>query len=83
MQGLKIKSTPKRTLISIDNSLMTEDEFRNAMMEIMNYLRIDYLAKKVGLKKNILKFADEIKKDWWLKNKSEYLKGIKLDKWVK
>ncbi|HAK88870.1 MAG: hypothetical protein A2X55_11625 [Nitrospirae bacterium GWB2_47_37] len=69
MEALEIKSTKDRMIISIDKSSIDSDY----IIELMDRLKTETLAKKVDFSKGILKLADEIKKKWWKENKDEFL----------
>ncbi len=69
MEALEIKSTKDRMIISIDKSSIDSDY----IIELMERLKVETLAKKVDFNKGILKLADEIKKKWWKENKDEFL----------
>jgi len=40
-------------------------------------LRLEFLAQKIDFDKKILKISDEIKENWWSKNKDRFLAGAK------
>jgi hypothetical protein len=69
MGALEIKSTKDRMIISIDKSSIDSDY----IIELMERLKVETLAKKVDFDKRILKLADEIKKKWWKENKDKFL----------
>jgi len=71
MKALEIKSTRDRMIISIDKASIDSDY----IIELMERLKVETLAKKVDFNKGILKLADEIKKKWWKENKKEFLMG--------
>lgn len=71
MQSLKISTTANKVLISIDRKKANK-EF---LLNLLNSLRIEYLAEKVDFDESIEKLGEEIKKEWWKENKKKYLNG--------
>jgi hypothetical protein len=39
-------------------------------------LRFEQLVKKANFRDEIVDFGTEIKRDWWQKNREQYLEGI-------
>lgn len=68
-QALKLQSTDDHFLISIDKSFIEKD----FIMRLMNRIRIEYLAKKVDFDESIESLGEEIKENWWNKNKERLL----------
>lgn len=71
MQSLEISTTANKVLISIDRKKANK-EF---LLNLLNSLRIEYLAEKVDFDESIEKLGEEIKKEWWKENKKKYLNG--------
>lgn len=69
MEAMEIKSTKDRMIISIDKSSVDSDY----IIELMERLKVEAIAKKVNFNRDILKIADEIKKKWWEENKNKFL----------
>ncbi len=46
------------------------------LVDLMEQLRIEYLAKKIDFAEDIISIGDDIKKNWWKNNQDEFLKGI-------
>ena len=68
-KALKLQATDKQFLISIDKSAI-DKEF---LLRLMNRIRMEYLAKSVDFDENIEHLGEEIKADWWNKNKDRLL----------
>ncbi len=66
---ITLQTVDNRFLISIDKDFIEQD----FVFELMNYIRIEYLAKKVNFDESIEILAEEIKANWWDKNKSRLL----------
>jgi len=67
--ALTLQTIDNRFLISIDKTFI-EQEF---LMRLMNRIRLEYLAKKVDFDEDIEQLEDEIKINWWEKNKVRLL----------
>ncbi len=68
-QALTLQTNENRFLISIDKNYI-EQEF---VIRLMNRIRLEYLAKIVNFDENIEILGEEIKTDWWEKNKNRLL----------
>jgi len=68
-QALTIQMLEDRLLISIDKSFIDQD----FLIRLMNHVRIEYLAKKVDFDESIENLGEEIKANWWVKNKDRLL----------
>ena len=72
MEAIKIQSTESTIQIVLDKNVVNID----FLVDLMEQLRVEYLAKKIDFSEDIMSIGDEIKKNWWQKNKDEFLKGI-------
>ena len=72
MKAIEIKPTKNRFVISIDKSLIDLE----CLNKIIDRVKFEYLVKKGNFNEKILNIGDDIKKDWWGKNKKDFLKGI-------
>jgi hypothetical protein len=70
MEEFSITSNDNQIVITIDRSLMDMDSINH----LIERLRVEQLIKKANFTEDVLDIADEIKEDWWKKNKKEYLK---------
>jgi hypothetical protein len=61
MQGIAIKSTKNKYKISIDKKIYDE----KIISSLLNFLELEYLARKVDFNKDIMNLAKEIKSDLW------------------
>jgi hypothetical protein len=69
-QALTLKTVENHFLISIDKAYI-DPEF---LFRLMNRIRLEYLAKKVDFDETIEELGEEIKANWWEKNKERLLK---------
>ncbi len=68
MQGLEITSDGKKLVFSIDKSNFSEQ----VLLEITKIVRLEYLIEKAGFSDEVINIGNEIKSDWWEKNKEQY-----------
>jgi hypothetical protein len=71
-QEFSIQSVDDQIVITIDRSFMSIESF-NWLFERM---RIEQLLKKANFRDEIVDLGTEMKRDWWQKNREQYLKGI-------
>lgn len=69
MEALTIKSTERKVIITIDKSSVDED----FLAGLFDRLTVEQLLKKADFDEDVLKLSDEIKKDWWIKNKNNFI----------
>ena len=67
MQGLEITSDSKKLVFSIDKSNFSEQ----VLLEIAKIVRLEYLIEKAGFSDEVINIGNEIKSDWWEKNKEQ------------
>ena len=72
MEAIKIQSTESTIQIVLDKSIVNID----FLVELMEQLRIEYLANRIDFSEEIMGIGDEMKKTWWQTHKDEFLKGI-------
>jgi len=72
MQDFSIKSLGEQIIITVDRSLMSLESL-NRLFERM---RIEQLVKKANFRDEVVDIGNEIKRDWWQKNREQYLEGI-------
>lgn len=59
-------------ILSIDKTVVDMP----TMLKVIELLKIESLIKKVDFDKLLLTLAEELKSDWWAKNREDYLKGV-------
>lgn len=69
MESLTIRSTENKVIITIDKSSV-DDDFLDGLF---NRLTTEQLLKKADFDEDVLNLSDEIKKDWWIKNKNNFI----------
>lgn len=73
MKGLNIQSKSNQIIITISKNKFDENYLLN-MIERMN---IEYLAKKADFDERVLDIAEEINENWWKENGRNFLKDVK------
>jgi hypothetical protein len=73
MKAIEVKNQKDKFLITLDKSYFDKE----SLYGILEKLRIEYLANKVNFDASIEKLGEEIKEDWWKKNKKKYIKRAK------
>ncbi len=70
MQAIDIQTTDDKFLISIDKNLV-DKEF---LFDLIEKIRLESLIRKVDFDESIEDLGEEIKADWWKKNKDRFIK---------
>jgi hypothetical protein len=70
MQVIDLQTTNDKFLISIDKTLV-DKEF---LLNLIEKIRLEYLVRKVDFDESIEDLGEEIKADWWQKNKDKFIK---------
>lgn len=68
-QPINLEYTDQKILISLDRSAFEKD----VIFEILNRIRAEYLAKKADIGEEIESLGEELKSDWWEKNKKRFI----------
>ncbi len=71
MRAIEFNSNKDRFLISIDKSFIDQ----KVLYGLLDNMRLELLAKKINFSKSVEEIGDEIKADWWKKNKKKFLSG--------
>jgi hypothetical protein len=69
MEAISLETTDEKFLITIDKGSL-DAEFVRRLIE---RLRIEYLAEKVGFDEEIEIIGEDIKSEWWKNNKARML----------
>lgn len=72
MEAISLETTDEKFLITIDKSFLDAVFVRR----LIERLRLEYLAEKVGFDEEIEIIGKDIKAEWWKNNKSRLL-GVK------
>ena len=69
MARINIESTEDEYLIRIDKTLVD----KTYVHELLNLLQVEELAQRVDFDDSIIDLGEEIKTDWWKKNKARFI----------
>lgn len=70
MEAVHFESSANRYVISLDKQAINQD----VMLRMIEWLNVESLAQKAGVDDESLEqLADEIKADWWAKNKHRFI----------
>ncbi len=70
MNAIDIQNQSDRYVISIDKKAVSQ-EF---MLELLERLQIEQLARKIDFDDSILALGEEINANWWQQNKHRFIK---------
>jgi hypothetical protein len=70
MTSFQVQHTDETIQVTFDKKHFNEDE----LLKILSFLRLEFLAKKIDFDENMESLGNEIKKDWWIKNKNRFIK---------
>ncbi len=70
MQAIDLQKTEDKFLISIDKNLV-DKEF---LLDLIEKIRLECLVRKADFDESIEDLGEEIKADWWQKNKDRFIK---------
>jgi hypothetical protein len=70
MRAIDLQTTNDKFLISIDKNSI-DKEF---LLNLIEKIRLEYLVRKVDFDESIEDLGEEIKADWWQKNKDKFIK---------
>jgi hypothetical protein len=72
MTAIQVQQTDSDVVINIPKSSIEP----KLLLAILQRFRFEELIQKAAFQDDIEDFGDEIKNDWWQKNRETYLKGI-------
>jgi hypothetical protein len=72
MEALSVKQTNQSVVITLDKSVFDVNYISNLLTQI----RTEYLVQQADFDESIEEIADEIKSNWWAKNREHILNKI-------
>jgi hypothetical protein len=69
MTGIQLNTQNDKYLISIDKSMFDKEW----LVKLLENLRVEELARKFDFDESIETLGEEIKADWWAKNKKRFI----------
>ena len=73
-QTIELETTKEHYIISVDKNAVNQDTIH----DLINRLRLEYLLEKADFQEDINSIGDEIKANWWQKNKEDILKYMNI-----
>ena len=70
MNPITIEDQDNQFLIRIDKDMLEKE----TLVELLHRINIEDLTKRADFSEDIEQFGEEIKADWWSKNKSRWIK---------
>ncbi len=70
MTAFQVQHNAESVQVTFDKKYFSADE----LLKLLNFLRVEFLAKKINFGEDIEALGKEIKEDWWLKNKHRFIK---------
>jgi len=68
-QPIKLDTSGSQFIVSIDKDYIGKED----LLKFMNYLRVKHLVQKMDLGEDIEALGEEIKAEWWEKNKDRFI----------
>lgn len=72
MQNFSIQSVGNQAIITVELSFMNIE----SLNRLFERLRTEHLIQKANFRDEVTEIGTEIKKNWWQKNREQYLNGI-------
>ena len=69
MRTVTVESSEDRFIISIDKKSINKD----MLLQLIDNLRLEFLAEKVDFGEEIEELGEEIKENWWKENKGRFI----------
>lgn len=69
MKSISVDTSKDKFIISIDKKAMSKD----TLMQFIDLLRLEFLAQKVNFDESVEELGEEIKGEWWDKNKDKFI----------
>lgn len=69
MTGIQLNTQNDKYLISIDKSMFDKEW----LVKLLENLRVEELARKFNFDESIETLGEEIKADWWTRNKNRFI----------
>jgi len=69
MKSILVDSSEDRFIVSIDKKLINKEQ----LLQFIDNLRMEFLAQKADFTEDIEIVAEELKQNWWDKNKNRFI----------
>ncbi|MEZ0610699.1 hypothetical protein ACAW74_19450 [Fibrella sp. WM1] len=71
MDPITLEKQDNRLIISIEESYLRKD----IITKLIDRLKWEHLIEKADFDESIVELGEQIKADWWAKNKDRFLRG--------
>ncbi len=68
-QPIKLDTSGNQFIISIDKDFIGKED----LLKFLEYLRVKHLVQKIDFNEDIEALGEEIKAEWWAKNKDRFI----------
>jgi uncharacterized protein (UPF0335 family) len=69
MTGIALSANEQQFFLTIDKNVIS----REKLQQFLDRIRLEYLVEKADFDDSIEQLGEEIKADWWAKNKARLL----------
>ncbi|MBN8682547.1 MAG: hypothetical protein J0L99_07835 [Chitinophagales bacterium] len=69
MTALRIQQNEDSIQVTLDKKYFSEEE----VLQVLNFLNIEILAKKADFQEDIEQLGEEVKQNWWIANKHRFI----------
>jgi len=69
MNPISVQSQKDFIQITLDRTLVPMD----FLLDLLDTLQIEYLAKEINFSDDMLQIGEDIKREWWQKHKRQFL----------
>ena len=69
MEAIQVEDNKNQFFISIDKNAIDKE----TLLELLTKIRVEHLSRKVDFSEDIEQLGEEIKSDWWRKDKDKWL----------
>ena len=71
MSPMTVQTTPQSVQITFDRTIVPMD----MLVELLEKLRLEYLANEIDFTEEILEIGEESKRTWWQQQQHAFLRG--------
>lgn len=70
-RAISLETVDNDYLIKLDKNLIDRD----VLIDLIEYIRMEYLIRKADFDKDVEEIGEEIKAEWWEKNKERFIES--------
>ena len=72
MKSISVEDQDQQFLIRIDKGTVDKE----TLVELLHNIRVEELSKQANFSEEIEELGEEIKEDWWSKNKGRWIEDV-------